>query len=84
MFQFLASELEFHGPKTPYEYFNTINQLRERKEIFQYPILEGEIISTDPLQFKFHSGFPASIESGAKWRSIIIITIKKTNSGSLF
>lgn len=84
MFQFLASELEFHGPKTPYEYFNTINQLRERNNPYQNPILEGEIVSIDPLQFKFYADFPAGIESGAKWRSIIIITIEKTNSGSSF
>jgi hypothetical protein len=47
-------DLEFSGSKDIYEYFKIINHKCEKPSVFYDPILEGEILRSEPLEYKFY------------------------------
>lgn len=84
MLKIPESELNFHGPNKPYEYFNVINELCERKNWIESPELDGRFISNDPLQYKFISNSFPNHRIPDEWKTSIIVTLEKTGTGTSF
>ena len=71
-------EIELHGDKDIYSYFNLINEKFENK-IFSSSDLEGSIMSTEPLIYKIRSStFPNnSPQLPDFWKTSIRVILQK-------
>jgi hypothetical protein len=83
-FQIPEYDLEFHGPKTPYEYFNIINEKCEKKSFFIGPVLDGELLRVDPLEYRFITHAFPNERVHDSWKTRIDIKIERISKGSVF
>lgn len=73
-----ASSLEFNAPKDPYTYFNIINELCDSKK------LNGELLSTDSLQYRIYTTMFIDHPTNTKWKTSISVIVRKSANGSSF
>lgn len=84
LFAFPQTELEFVGNKKPYDYFNIINEKCEKKSWHDIPLLRGELLSTEPLQYKFYSDFFPNNKVPQSFKTSIIVTLENSAEETRF
>lgn len=84
LFVFPEAELEFIGNKKPYDYFNVINEKCEKKSWHDLPLLKGELLSTEPLQYKFYSDVFQNNKVPLPFKTNIIVTLEASPLGTSF
>lgn len=84
LFAFPLTELEFVGNKKPYDYFNIINEKCEKKSWHDLPLLRGELLSTEPLQYKFYSDFFPNNKVPQSFKTSITVTLESSAAGTRF
>lgn len=83
-FQIPKCDLEFFGPKEPYTYFNLINEKIEKKSFFSEPVLDGELLRVQPLEYRFITHAFPNNRMHDSWKTRIDVKIEKTTGGSIF
>jgi hypothetical protein len=83
-FKLPVSDLELTGPKDIYDYFNAINNMCEKPSLFYDPVLDEEILRTEPLEYKFYTQSFFYWGKGKAGRPTITVRLEKTNGGTCF
>jgi hypothetical protein len=82
--QIPEEDLQFYGNKDPYSYFKIINDKIESKSFFIGPVLDGELLRVEPLEYRFISHAFPNNRMHDSWKTRIDIKIEKTTAGSIF
>lgn len=83
-FQIPTHDLEFYGTQDIYEYFNSINRKCEKISLLKESVFAGEILRTEPLEYKFYTQSFFYWGDGKIGRPYIRVKLKKTNQGTNF
>ena len=84
LFRLPHEDIEFYGSKDIYEYFNIINRACEKPSAFYDPILDGEIIRSEPLEYKFYSQSFLYWGKSRIGRPTILVSLEKKENGTKF
>ena len=82
--QIPEEDLQFYGNKDPYSYFKIINDKIESKSFFIGPVLDGELLRVEPLEYRFISHTFPNNRMHDSWKTRIDVKIEKTTAGSIF
>lgn len=83
-FQIPEDDLQFYGTKDPYTYFNLINEKIEKTSFFSEPVLDGELLRTEPLEYRFISHAFPNNRMHDSWKTRIDVKIERDSTGSVF